>query len=130
MITPTVVVLKPFPHRWFADAPTQERIVLMTGQRRVGKYIVTGFHRARNLAEDPCIDFAIGRKSVQAASHHGEVIGCVHSHPMQFGPEPSDTDLIGIPAEWIGGVWQNRSVCWYVSGRSYGTDVLVDLASA
>lgn len=129
MIIPTVVILKPFPHDWFEAAPARERIVLLTGHHRLGRYVVTGAYPVKNLAPDPDIDFAIGRKSVIKVERHGTVIGCVHSHPAQFGPEPSDNDLRGLPAEWIGGVWQDRSIHWYVSGQTYGTDVLVDLAA-
>lgn len=63
----------------------------------------------RNEHDDPFNYFQIGKVPA-------DCVGVIHSHP-KFRPAPSDTDLDGIPAGWIGAVVSKRGVYWYVKSR-------------
>jgi proteasome lid subunit RPN8/RPN11 len=64
-----------------------------------------------NDHDDPINYFRIRTKDAPDDS-----VGVIHSHPVHR-PEPSDNDLDGIPAGWIGAVLSNGDVAWYVKSR-------------
>ena len=59
---------------------------------------------------------------------HGHItsdtIGAIHSH-SDDAPFPSDHDLRGIPFNWIGAVYSNGELLWYMKDRPINPRVQV-----
>lgn len=95
--------------------PLHERAVLLLGHP-TGTYVtVSKMIPIPNRAPDRIRHVTLKTSDVIKACRHWPeltVLGYVHSH-ISDNPEPSLTDLAGLPDDWIGGVWFQGEITWY-----------------
>ena len=94
-----------------------ERVVAMQGVafEQAGKkfaVVVTDYVPVENSSSSPTETFAVKKSSLVGIDY---IVGFMHSH-NSGSPEPSDTDLAGLPEGQVGAVWCDGGVRWYTTG--------------
>ena len=74
--------------------------------------VVTDYVPVENSSPTPAESFAVKKSSIEGIEY---IVGYMHSH-NSGSPEPSDTDLAGLPEGQIGAVWCDGDVRWYSPG--------------
>ena len=74
--------------------------------------VVTDYVPVENSSSSPTETFAVKKSSLVGIDY---IVGFMHSH-NSGSPEPSDTDLAGLPEGQVGAVWCDGGVRWYTTG--------------